>query len=160
MEIGLLLKNLIRKIFFCYLFIIFLIELIFFNRLTHWPQNAITFPGNCIEFSFQTASDYLNDAQATRFGFKCLIVGYDNPSHIKYPNFCLMRLENELAYLGGMCSANLMKKDLILPDDKSEDLSTIEETLSLHSSLLSKGLALPESLLTINQVLDSHFPKG
>lgn len=30
-------------------------------------------------------------------------------------NACLNRLEWELAYLGGMCSANLMKKDLILP---------------------------------------------
>lgn len=30
-------------------------------------------------------------------------------------NSCLIRLEHELAYLGGMCSANLMKKDLNLP---------------------------------------------
>lgn len=127
---------------------------------SHWQNNAITFPGNRIEFSFQTASDYLNDQQANRYGFKCLVVGYDNPTINQIPNYALMRLESELAYLGGMCSANLMKKDLVLPDDKSEDLTSIEETMLAHSSLLSKGLALPESLLTINQVLDSHFPKG
>lgn len=102
----------------------------------------------------------MNDQQANRYGFKCLIIGYDNPSLNKFANYSLMRLENELAYLGGMCSANLMKKDLVLPDDKSEDLSCIEETMLAHSTLLSKGLALPETLLTINQVLDSHFPKG
>lgn len=130
-------------------------------RTSQWPQKSIVFPGNKIEFSLETASDYLKDQQSNRFGFKCLIVGYDNPSQLKYSsNFCLIRLENELAYLGGMCSSNLMKKDLILPDDKSENLTTIEDTLTMHSALLSKGLALPDSLLTINQVLDSQLPKG
>lgn len=131
-----------------------------YNTSSQWSQNAIIFPGNKIELSLETASDYLRDQQANRFGFKCLIVGYDNPALLQSPTFSLIRLENELAYLGGMCSANLMKKDLILSLDKSEHLNSVEETLSTHSSLLSKGLALPENLLTINQVLESNFPMG
>lgn len=79
---------------------------------------------------------------------------------MRFPNFSLIRLENELAYLGGMCSANLMKKDLILPDDSPDDLSSIENTINMHSTLLSKGLSLPDTLLTIHDVLDSQFPKG
>lgn len=34
---------------------------------------------------------------------------------VNISNSCLIRLEYELAYLGGMCSANLMRKDLNLP---------------------------------------------
>lgn len=131
-----------------------------YNTSSQWSQNAVVFPGNKIELSLETASDYLRDQQANRFGFKCLIVGYDNPALLQSPTFSLIRLENELAYLGGMCSANLMKKNLILSMDKSEHLNSVEETLTTHSSLLSKGLALPENLLTINQVLDSNFPMG
>lgn len=78
----------------------------------------------------------------------------------KFPNSCLIRLEHELAYLGGMCSANLMKKDLVLPGDKCDDLSPISETLKNHAALLGKGFALPDSMLTINQALDSHLPIG
>lgn len=131
-----------------------------YNTSSQWSQNAIVFPGNKIELSLETASDYLRDQQANRFGFKCLIVGYDNPALLQSPTFSLIRLENELAYLGGMCSANLMKKNIIVSMDKSENLNCVEETLSTHSSLLSKGLALPENLLTISQVLESNFPMG
>lgn len=72
-----------------------------------------------------------------------------------------MRIEQELSYLGGMCSANLMKKNLSLPDDKDvEDLTSISETISTHFALLSKGLALAEPELTIHQALESYLPIG
>lgn len=70
-------------------------------------------------------------------------------------------LECELAYLGGMCSASLMKKDLVLPGENPlEDFSTVEDTMKVHSSLLSKGLALSDAVLTVNQALDSYLPIG
>ncbi|GAB0089308.1 E3 ubiquitin-protein ligase highwire [Sergentomyia squamirostris] len=131
-----------------------------FNTPSQWNQNSIILPGNCLQLSLETATNYLHDQQANRYGFKCLIVGYENPSMEKFPNSCLVRLEHELAYLGGMCSANLMKKDLVLPGDKCEDLSLISETLKNHAGLLGKGFALPDSMLTINQALDSHLPIG
>uniref|UniRef100_A0A1B0GP35 PHR domain-containing protein n=1 Tax=Phlebotomus papatasi TaxID=29031 RepID=A0A1B0GP35_PHLPP len=127
---------------------------------SQWNQNSIILPGNCLQLSLETATNYLHDQQANRYGFKCLIVGYENPSMEKFPNSCLIRLEHELAYLGGMCSANLMKKDLVLPGDKCDDLSPISETLKNHAALLGKGFALPDSMLTINQALDSHLPIG
>ncbi|XP_055684525.1 E3 ubiquitin-protein ligase highwire isoform X1 [Lutzomyia longipalpis] len=131
-----------------------------FNTPSQWNQNSIILPGNCLQLSLETATNYLHDQQANRYGFKCQIVGYENPSMEKFPNSCLIRLEHELAYLGGMCSANLMKKDLVLPGDKCEDLSPISEMLKNHAGLLGKGFALPDSMLTINQALDSHLPIG
>lgn len=35
-----------------------------------------------MEFSLETASFYLQDMKANRFGFKCMIVGYDNPAEV------------------------------------------------------------------------------
>lgn len=54
-----------------------------------------------------------------------------------------------------------MKKDLILPGENPlEDFSAVEETMKAHSTLLSKGLALSDSVLTVNQALDSYLPVG
>nr|XP_032288913.1 E3 ubiquitin-protein ligase highwire [Drosophila virilis] len=132
-----------------------------FNTASNWLQNVLILPGNCVEFSLETASLYAQDPHNNRYGFKCLVVGYDNPTAINASNSCLIRLEQELAYLGGMCSANLMKKDLHLPDDKDmDDMSGIEETISAHHSLLSKGFALSEPHLTVHQALESYLPIG
>ncbi|XP_068159965.1 LOW QUALITY PROTEIN: E3 ubiquitin-protein ligase highwire [Drosophila tropicalis] len=132
-----------------------------FNTASNWLQNVLILPGNCVEFSLETASLYAQDPHNNRYGFKCLVVGYDNPTAINASNSCLIRLEQELAYLGGMCSANLMKKDLNLPDDKDmEDISGIEDTISSHHGLLSKGFALSEPQLTVHQALESYLPIG
>jgi E3 ubiquitin-protein ligase MYCBP2 len=60
--------------------------------------------------------------------------------------------------LGGLCSANLLKKDLIFPDDLNENISNAEETLKKYSNLLSKGLMVSDSVLTISNALESHLP--
>lgn len=71
-------------------------------------------PGNEVVFSLETASDYLKDDRACAYGFKCLVVGYEwPPDAASYDG--LKHLEAELAFLGGMCAASLMKKDLLLP---------------------------------------------
>lgn len=133
----------------------------------------------------ETATNYAHDQHANNFGFKCLIIGYDNPSLVsvniflntsfniqfnkiysnhfqtKLPNSTLNWLECELAYLGGMCSGSLLKKTLTLPGENPlEDFSSVEKTIQVHSALLSKGLALSDSVLTINQALDSYLPVG
>ena len=63
----------------------------------------------------------------------------------------LKNLEMELAYLGGLCGASLMKRNLPLTlstddDGAEEDLELAEESAAdaydMHSSLLSKGFAL------------------
>ncbi|XP_011290756.1 E3 ubiquitin-protein ligase highwire [Musca domestica] len=132
-----------------------------FNSSSNWLQNVMILPGNCVEFSLETSSLYVQDPRVNRYGFKCLVVGYDNPVLLSNNSSCLVRIEQELSYLGGMCSGNLMKKNLSLPDDKDvEDLSTISETISTHFALLSKGLALAEPDLTIHQALESYLPIG
>lgn len=85
------------------------------NLSTQWPQSALILPGHRVDFTLETASHYSRDKYANKYGFRCLVVGYENPAAHQYANSCLSRLESELAYLGGMCSANLMKKDLVLP---------------------------------------------
>ncbi|XP_037930259.1 E3 ubiquitin-protein ligase highwire-like [Teleopsis dalmanni] len=132
-----------------------------FNTAANWIQSVIVLPGNCVEFSLETSSLYAQDPHINRYGFKCLVVGYDNPISVNTTNSCLIRLEQELAYLGGMCTANLMKKELSLPDDKDNaDHVSIEETLNAHQTLLSKGFALSEPVLTIHQALESSLPIG
>lgn len=41
-----------------------------------------------------------------------------------------------------------------------EDLSGIEDTISAHHALLSKGFALSEPQLTVHQALESYLPIG
>lgn len=81
-----------------------------------WPQNSVILPGNEVIFSLETASDYLKADRASSYGFKCLVIGYEwPPEGSGNSTYGLRHLENELAFLGGMCAANLMKKDLLLP---------------------------------------------
>ena len=84
-----------------------------FNTENGWSTNAIIVPGNEIMLSLETASYYLADHKLNRYGFKCTLIGYDSIDFTKTFNNSLINLESELTYLGGMCSANLMRKDLI-----------------------------------------------
>ncbi|KAG8222420.1 hypothetical protein J437_LFUL008417, partial [Ladona fulva] len=77
----------------------------------NWPSTAVLLPGNEVIFSLETASDYVKDERGCTFGFRCLVVGYEWSGD----KDGLKHLESELAYLGGMCSASLMRKDLALP---------------------------------------------
>ncbi|XP_073976386.1 MYC binding protein highwire isoform X3 [Rhodnius prolixus] len=134
----------------------------FSNNPAQWPQSAVVLPGNEVVFSLETASDYVKDDKANFYGFKCLVTGYEWNNET-YDGLKL--LETELAFLGGMCSASLIKKDLVLPpssaDELEEDMEIVEElaqqVYSKHSSLLGKGFALANPL-TINQALDGVLP--
>jgi E3 ubiquitin-protein ligase MYCBP2 len=70
------------------------------------------FVGNEVIFSLETASDYVKDEKACFYGFRCLVIGYEWHTN---PGEGLKHLETELSFLGGMCAASLMKKDLLLP---------------------------------------------
>lgn len=87
-----------------------------------------------------------------------------------------------MSYLGGMCSANLLHKDLMFSgkyryqnlyiiifinnyicdflDDLPDDIANAEETLNKYSGILSNGLLVPDTMLTINNALDSILPVG
>lgn len=154
-----------------------------FNTPGAWTQAALVLPGNRIDFTLETATHYTRDMQANKYGFRCLVVGYESPAGVGpssridangaeiIRNVCLSRLECELAYLGGMCSANLMRKDLVLPGDgtaaamaaeASDEVAggCVDDALQTHSALLSKGLSLADSVLTVNQALDVYLPIG
>jgi RCR-type E3 ubiquitin transferase len=146
-----------------------------FNTENSWPTNLIIVPGNEISLSLETASNYLTDHKLNRYGFKCILVGYENIDMSKTFNNSLVNLESEFAYLGGMCSANLMRKDLIfsgknlnlyfiyliilieiltLSDEKTDDFWATENILKKHSVLLSKGLSIRDGSLTMNNILE------
>ncbi|XP_062536745.1 E3 ubiquitin-protein ligase highwire-like [Armigeres subalbatus] len=129
-----------------------------FNTSQNWSNNAIVLPGNKLEISLETASTYVREQKGNKYGFKCLVIGYDNKNLMKYPSTSLIHLEYELSYLGGLCSANLLKKDLMFSDDLTENMANIEDTLKKHAALLSKGLMVADSVLTINNALESNLP--
>ena len=77
-----------------------------------WPTQAVVLPGSEVMFSLESASDYVKDDKKTnRFGFRCLVVGYEAVSRREHG---LQGLEMELSYLGGLCSSSLMKRNLQL----------------------------------------------
>ena len=66
--------------------------------------------GNEVLFSLETASDFVRLDKKEYFGFRCLVSGFE------WKNCSgLSRLEMELAYLGGFCAHQLIRKDLVLP---------------------------------------------
>lgn len=65
-----------------------------YSRSSHWTQNALVLPGNKVSISLETATNYAHDLHANSFGFKCLIIGYDNPSLVIFtPIFLFWHLE-------------------------------------------------------------------
>ncbi len=87
--------------------------------------------------------------QTNEFGFRCLVVGYE-PVGVQGRG--LRNLEMELAYLGGLCAASLMRRNLALPNATSNgdemEAATVEEAAAdaydMHPALLSKGFALDQ----------------
>lgn len=69
-------------------------------------------------FSLETASDYLKNDRISRYGFRCLVIGYEVGEQRKYQylGYGLVNLETELSFLGGMCVSTLLKCDIILPN--------------------------------------------
>jgi len=69
-------------------------------------------------FSLETASDYLKNDKISRYGFRCLVIGYEVEELSKYQalGYGLVHLETELSFLGGMCVSTLLKRDIILPN--------------------------------------------
>ncbi|KAH8041513.1 hypothetical protein HPB51_016958 [Rhipicephalus microplus] len=92
-----------------------------FSRM-EWPAAATILPGNELVFSLETASDCAKDNKASSsYGFRCQVTGYEGV----LPGSAggLLHLEKELSYLGGMCAASLLRRDLILPTAKLHYLS-------------------------------------
>ncbi|XP_064413761.1 E3 ubiquitin-protein ligase MYCBP2 isoform X3 [Latimeria chalumnae] len=136
------------------------IELKKFSCSSGWPTTVLVLPGNEALFSLETASDYVKDEKACFFGFKCIAVGYEfSPG----TDEGIIQLEKELAYLGSVCAAALMKKDLALPigSELEEDLEILEESAlqvcKAHSGILGKGLVLSHSP-TILEALEGNLP--
>ena len=61
-------------------------------------------------FSLETASDYVRDDRSAQFGFRCLVSGYEPAAADG-----VQLLEHELAFLGGMCAAALIRRSMPLP---------------------------------------------
>ncbi|XP_041463247.1 E3 ubiquitin-protein ligase MYCBP2-like isoform X4 [Lytechinus variegatus] len=129
---------------------------------TNWPSSAVVLPGNEVSFVLGTASDYVKDEKANMYGFKCTIIGYE---WIPACDEGLINLEKEIAYLGGMCAASMMKKDISLPPSSvetgNEEVELIteaaEEIFSSHASLLCRGFALAQPP-SIEQALEGNLP--
>ncbi|XP_033112056.1 E3 ubiquitin-protein ligase MYCBP2-like [Anneissia japonica] len=132
-----------------------------FHGDSNWPTNSVVLPGNEVVFSLETASDYVKDEKASRYGFKCAVVGYEWPTQ---PRQGLLHLEKELSHIGGMCASSLMKKELSLPPEEEETeeepepiTEAAQQIFNLHSVLLSKGFALATPP-TIHQALSGNLP--
>ncbi|XP_064481849.1 E3 ubiquitin-protein ligase MYCBP2-like [Ornithodoros turicata] len=141
-----------------------------FGGSMDWPSTATIVPGNEVVFSLETASDYVKDEKANNYGFRCQVTGYEGMANCgTTPSSCpsegLKHLEKELAYLGGMCAASLLRRDLILPavssSEVEEDLDLVDylahQVFDSHSMLLSRGFALAHPP-TIQQALEGMLP--
>ncbi|XP_046440285.1 E3 ubiquitin-protein ligase MYCBP2-like isoform X2 [Daphnia pulex] len=130
-----------------------------FGGTDNWPTHSMILPGNEVIFSLESASDCIRIDKASSWGFRCTVVGYE----WQETNNAIRLLETELAYLGGMCSATLMKRDLALPQSRGDEMdadsmeSITQQIYTAHTGLLSKGLALSQ-LPTIHEALEGNLP--
>ena len=155
-----------------------------FSGKSGWPSNALLVPGNSVNFTLETASDYVKEDQgkaSSEFGFRCVVTGYDAQALISHAPLRghalhatgLLTLEREVAFLAATCASSLLKPDLGLPpplsssplselsEEEEEDLSPLEDTaqqtFAIHQPLLSKGFALAHPP-TISQALEGVVP--
>uniref|UniRef100_A0AAG5DHV8 PHR domain-containing protein n=1 Tax=Anopheles atroparvus TaxID=41427 RepID=A0AAG5DHV8_ANOAO len=153
-----------------------------YNTPSRWsyggPGRAMVLPGREVEVSLESCSTYVNEPKSPAFGFKCLVIGYENADQVPSSGAdhvdgqhsaagsggttggTLIALEHELAHLGGRCSRNLLRKELRFDDDPDDRLTDPEAaTLERYgSTLLAKGLMVPDAMLTIRNALDCHLP--
>uniref|UniRef100_A0A182N2D3 PHR domain-containing protein n=1 Tax=Anopheles dirus TaxID=7168 RepID=A0A182N2D3_9DIPT len=151
-----------------------------YNTPARWayggPGRAMVLPGRELEISLESCSTYVNEPKQQSYGFKCLVIGYENADQLppaehvdtQYPivegaataGGTLIALEHELAHLGGRCARNLLRKELRFDDDPDDRLTEPEAaTLERYgTSLLAKGLMVPDAMLTIRNALDCHLP--
>ncbi|RWS17339.1 E3 ubiquitin-protein ligase MYCBP2-like isoform X4 [Dinothrombium tinctorium] len=129
-----------------------------------WPISSVLLPGNEVLFSLETASDYVKDDKACYYGFRCQVIGYENPV-IDGLYFGFQLLEQELQYLGAICVSSLLSRSLVLPPLYGEcehDDEEIVKKFQTHSALLFKGLNLahpPTALEALEGVLPLSHEK-
>ncbi|XP_052871008.1 E3 ubiquitin-protein ligase highwire [Anopheles cruzii] len=142
-----------------------------YNTPSRWsyggPGRSMVLPGREVEISLESCSTYVAEPKHPAYGFRCLVIGYENPvmmhpdhQHPVTAGGTLIALEQELAHLGGRCSRNLLRKELRFDDDPDDRLTEPEvATLERYGgSLLAKGLMVPDAMLTIRNALDCHLP--
>ncbi len=97
--------------------------------------------------------------QSNNFGFKCLVVGYEGFSN---KDDGLRSLEMELAYLGGICAASLMRKDISLSNPNGYD-NGVEQRGSSGSSFAAAGnmasnnVAMPDDMDIVEDSASEAF---
>jgi E3 ubiquitin-protein ligase MYCBP2 len=131
----------------------------FQGKSNSWPTSSIIIPGNELIFSLETASDYVKEEKASYYGFRCQVIGYENPI-TEGLYLGLQYLEQELTYLAGICIGTLLKRNLILPqiaNDVEVNYELALRTFEMHSTLLCKGLSLSHPL-TAAEALDGIVP--
>uniref|UniRef100_A0A182JNI9 PHR domain-containing protein n=1 Tax=Anopheles christyi TaxID=43041 RepID=A0A182JNI9_9DIPT len=156
-----------------------------YNTPSRWsyggPSRAMVLPGREVEISLESCSTYVNEPKQQSYGFKCLVIGYENADQVPANDHVdthaahaivehgntgtgaggtLIALEHELAHLGGRCARNLLRKELRFDDDPDDRLTEPEAaTLERYgTTLLAKGLMVPDAMLTIRNALDCHLP--
>uniref|UniRef100_A0A182TRI3 PHR domain-containing protein n=2 Tax=Anopheles melas TaxID=34690 RepID=A0A182TRI3_9DIPT len=153
-----------------------------YNTPARWayggPGRAMVLPGREVEISLESCSTYVNEPKQQSYGFKCLVIGYENADQVPAGDHVdaqgimehagagtgaggtLIALEHELAHLGGRCARNLLRKELRFDDDPDDRLTEPEAaTLERYgTTLLAKGLMVPDAMLTIRNALDCHLP--
>uniref|UniRef100_A0A182WDH1 PHR domain-containing protein n=1 Tax=Anopheles minimus TaxID=112268 RepID=A0A182WDH1_9DIPT len=152
-----------------------------YNTPSRWgyggPGRAMVLPGREVEISLESCSTYVNEPKQQSYGFKCLVIGYENADQVPAGDHVdahhgivegasgtaggtLIALEHELAHLGGRCARNLLRKELRFDDDPDDRLTEPEAaTLERYgTTLLAKGLMVPDAMLTIRNALDCHLP--
>ncbi|CAH2036099.1 unnamed protein product, partial [Iphiclides podalirius] len=144
------------------------------NVASEYPQKALLVPGNEVIFSLETATDYLSDysknennRSESRYGFRCLCVGYEDAPFTSQRQGLLL-LEMELVYAGAACASRLLAPDLDLPLMSYVTLADIQHLTtwggpregeppvdSNEMMFIMRGLEL-SSPPTIHQVLDGQ----
>lgn len=124
-----------------------------------WPASRVVIPGSSVFVVLQTASDYVNNANASRFGFALSITGHEMPGSAG-----VELIRRELARAAAVCLAQLMTPQLsvaVVAAPSSDILDAAAWSPDSVGVTLSKEGRVAESLSPEGLIrLNKSFSRG
>ena len=77
---------------------------------SNWPREPVIVPGNALSVVFQVATDYINNGNASKFGFALTITG-----HVMSVSSPLLHLDRELAHVSALCMTQMTARVSVAP---------------------------------------------
>jgi hypothetical protein len=112
----------------------------------NWPRHALLVPGNSLTIVFDTASDYVNNINASKFGFRLVVTGHSLSLPSAFP---LVALEREVAHAASLAVASSITAEAARTTSSLKTIAPMKKLASGPSGALHfiPGCTLHSQLL-------------